>query len=502
MANAVRLKRLTRAQAIVTRYSRRHVVLDLGLGAIGSMPSPWMGTASVGAAVALQAPVIYQPMVRQLCALYGVPTTDRMKKTARRSAIGAGAVDLAGEFGLEFVAKHIRNAAADHGIGLASSAVPIIGGVAGAIIDVKIAKEVTRLVGVMTLLYLENPVGWIGSKRSTYKLVRGVLYKHRKTPVAQLVEGIIEAVERDAASAAGLQALHGKLGDSSDAIIDSLVVGAPLADDANNVSQPVIDAVEHLRHQRADFDVRNLQDIAEALRRYRERWAAQFAGHVGDMVAHDQTPGSTLPASASQEAYDLIDRSGIEWQVKTGKTAASMARDHIERHPDIPIITNEDAADELHDDHLRAVGMSDLDTEHLRHMVDSTTVSIKDLADAHPALPIVSTILAANREASRWKNGEISASQMVENIAVRVGSRSLSVFILTSGLVLLATCAGIIAGAGPLIAGAAIVGGMVGNEVADELVDRSVADRILSIRLPVGFANNLVVALQSAAHPG
>jgi len=207
-----------------------------------------------------------------------------------------------------------------------------------------------------------------------------------------------------------------------------------------------------------------------------------------------------MPESASQPTYDLIDKNGVEWQVKTGKTALRMAREHLDKHPDTPVITNDEAAAGLQADHLHAVGMTDLDTGHLRLLVDSTTVSVRDLAEAHPTLPIVATILAVQKEASRWKRGEISAPQMVGNIAVRVSSRSACLFIATSALVLLATGAGIVAGAGPLIAGGAILGGMIGNEVADELLDRNVVDRVLSFRLPVRFANQLVVALQGVSN--
>jgi hypothetical protein len=417
---------------------------------------------------------------------------------ARRGAVAAGIFDLAGEFGKEFVVKHLHDAAMEYGIGLVASQVPLVGGVAGAIVDVKVAKDVTRLVGVMTLVYLENPAGWIGTKTSTYKLIRAIMHEERRTPISALVEKIVRATESDALSMRSFQTLREQFGEKAGAVVDALVYGVPLANDADNVSQAVLDGLDQLKHGSVDFNGKSLDDVSEALNDYRDHgWAAQFAGHVAEMVAHEQMPGSTLPESASQSTYDITDKYGVEWQVKTGKTALRMAREHLEKHPDTPVITNEEAAEALQTDHPHAVGMNDLDTDHLRHLVDSTTVSIQDLVEAHPTLPIVATILAARKEALRWRGGEISALQMVGNIGVRVGSRSACIFIVTSTMVLLATGAGVLAGAGPLIAGGAIVGGMLGNEAAGEILDRNVIDHVLSLRLPVRFANQLVINLQA-----
>ncbi len=77
----MRFQRLIDGERIVKKFTAGHVGMDVGLGVLGAIPIPWMGTMSVGAAIAAQAPLIYKPMVGKLCDLYGVKPGKRLRAT-------------------------------------------------------------------------------------------------------------------------------------------------------------------------------------------------------------------------------------------------------------------------------------------------------------------------------------------------------------------------------------------------------------------------------------
>src|ERR1700680_1724502 len=67
--DASTLQRLTSAETIIRRYARRHIKMDVFIGIVGILPG--LGTVALLGAIAAQKPVIYDPMLRELDALYG-----------------------------------------------------------------------------------------------------------------------------------------------------------------------------------------------------------------------------------------------------------------------------------------------------------------------------------------------------------------------------------------------------------------------------------------------
>jgi uncharacterized protein (DUF697 family) len=103
-------------------------------------------------AIGAQAPVIYQPMVRELATLY-LADRDASTNTIINQNVLAGAVaETAAEFGIEFIKETATELLQERGIGLGLSFIPIVGGIAGATLDAIIAKKLTKTVGAMTLV--------------------------------------------------------------------------------------------------------------------------------------------------------------------------------------------------------------------------------------------------------------------------------------------------------------------------------------------------------------
>lgn len=167
------------AETIISRFANRHAWMDAGIGLVGGIV-PGGGIASMVASILAQAPLVYQPMVKQLATVYSADpdeVRDIVGKAVMQgtfadtlSYIGS---DLAAAFGAEFFVELAPELVQEMGVGAVLTLIPIVGGVASAIIDVVIARHLTWRVGRMTELFFLNNCAWVrGSRQETYGIAK------------------------------------------------------------------------------------------------------------------------------------------------------------------------------------------------------------------------------------------------------------------------------------------------------------------------------------------
>ncbi len=119
-----------------------------------------------------QGPVIYQPLARDIAAIYGRKPGKVENEEVIYGALTGGVQDIAVDLGTEFFREIAMELVQDVGLGTLTSIIPILGGIASTAIDSKIAWTMTWRVGLMLALYHENGGKWIESRKHTYELVR------------------------------------------------------------------------------------------------------------------------------------------------------------------------------------------------------------------------------------------------------------------------------------------------------------------------------------------
>ncbi len=152
MAN-VSLFWLTRRNALATgviaRYAGTHAAASVGIGVAG-LVVPGGGLVSMIAALAMQAPVIYQPLAHDLATVYGAPPAAlaawcggaRLALPTLRTEASARAGDaLASAFGQEFLRSLLKGMLPDLGIGAAVSLIPTVGGLIEAALCAPLARD-------------------------------------------------------------------------------------------------------------------------------------------------------------------------------------------------------------------------------------------------------------------------------------------------------------------------------------------------------------------------
>jgi hypothetical protein len=175
---ATTLRRLAdrneRAQKIIQYYARLHAGMDIAVGIAGLLPGA--AIPAIIAAIASQSPLIYQPMARDLGAIYTVDdeslgdTIEHVRGIVKQGAFETGILDIASEFGQEFMMQIGHELLTEVGLGvLGSLCIPLLGGAVGASLDYLIANMMTWRVGTMVSIYYQNGGEWLGSRYATYE---------------------------------------------------------------------------------------------------------------------------------------------------------------------------------------------------------------------------------------------------------------------------------------------------------------------------------------------
>lgn len=167
-------KRNAQATEIIRAYALKHTLTDLGIGFVGTaLPVPGSGIAAMVAAMLVQAPLFYQPMVRQLATVYAaVPDILPGRLIVRETSMDVMG-ELATEFGAAFLRKTTLRILRERNISLGVGFLPVVGGVASAVIDATFATTLTWRVGKMAAIYYQHG-GWIHSREATYDRARAL----------------------------------------------------------------------------------------------------------------------------------------------------------------------------------------------------------------------------------------------------------------------------------------------------------------------------------------
>jgi hypothetical protein len=157
------------ARTTIERYSNRHAKMDVAIGAAGFFG---LAIPALIGAIALQAPVIYQPLARELANIYNSGIDEETEQIIEENLILTGAADIANEFGTEFMASVASELVTEAGLGSAAGFIPIVGGLVGAALDYVIATAMTWRVGTMVAIYYQNGGKWVGDRKHTLELAK------------------------------------------------------------------------------------------------------------------------------------------------------------------------------------------------------------------------------------------------------------------------------------------------------------------------------------------
>ncbi len=191
-------ERNAQATEIIRTYALRHTLTDLGIGFVGTaLPVPGSGIAAMVAAMLVQAPLFYQPMVKQLATVYAA-TPDALPEgliTREMSMDVMG--ELATEFGASFLRKTVMRILRERNISLGVGFLPVIGGVASAVIDATFATTLTWRVGKMAAIYYQHG-GWIRNREATYERARALTpwSLQQNSNLAEIYERIPEVQQK------------------------------------------------------------------------------------------------------------------------------------------------------------------------------------------------------------------------------------------------------------------------------------------------------------------
>lgn len=180
-------KRNAEAAAVIGDYASNHAMMDIIIGAVtGFVPAG--GLIGMATSIAVQAPLVYQPMVRRLALIYS-RGPDKYTTSAVAMATGIGAIGeigseamseylsqyLSTEFGQQFMVEILTDLIPELGAGAAASLIPVVSIFASAAVDAILAATLTWQVGTMVTVYFMNGDQWLGSKENTHAKIKGIV---------------------------------------------------------------------------------------------------------------------------------------------------------------------------------------------------------------------------------------------------------------------------------------------------------------------------------------
>lgn len=152
-------------------FAIAHQAIDVGMGVVGWF-IPAGGLISMAASIGVQAPLIYQPLSREIGKIYLAQPDGEVNELVDDAAIEGAIADLVAGFGTEFMTEIAMELLHEIGIGAGIAVLPIIGNIVGTALDAKIAATMTWRVGITTAIYFENGCHWVGDRKTTYEAAR------------------------------------------------------------------------------------------------------------------------------------------------------------------------------------------------------------------------------------------------------------------------------------------------------------------------------------------
>jgi len=147
-------------------------------------------------------------------------------------------------------------------------------------------------------------------------------------------------------------------------------------------------------------------------------------GYVGEQIARDVAQDSAhrveFPETPNQPGYDmLVD--GDPVQVKVGKHAAQNIGEHFEKYPDIPVVTDPEAAAQFADSGL-VDGMPELAPDNIDQVTDQTLDGIDGLDgdQTHGVVPIFTAFRSGIRELELLVRGNTDLEHSAKNVGLDI----------------------------------------------------------------------------------
>jgi uncharacterized protein (DUF697 family) len=161
------------AREFISNYANKHAKMDIAVGVVGLFP--FLSIPALGAAIAAQSPLIYQPLARDLANVYMAEPGELEKakhSIVHQVSLQTGVLDVAANFGTDFMLQIAGELITEMGLGVGLSAIPILGGVVGAGLDYIIATQMTWRVGSMVSIYFQNGGEWVDNQKHTFELAK------------------------------------------------------------------------------------------------------------------------------------------------------------------------------------------------------------------------------------------------------------------------------------------------------------------------------------------
>jgi hypothetical protein len=159
-----------RAERIIQDYAAKAALMGIGVGLASWIPGA--AIPAILASLAIQKTQIYQPMARDLAALYRKDTDSYTDKLVNVASISTTGIEFASEFALEFLSDQAQELIWDAGLGAAASFIPFAGVAIGAGLDYAISQMLTWRVGTMTSIYFQNGGEWVGDRKQTLNIAK------------------------------------------------------------------------------------------------------------------------------------------------------------------------------------------------------------------------------------------------------------------------------------------------------------------------------------------
>lgn len=153
-----------------------------------------------------------------------------------------------------------------------------------------------------------------------------------------------------------------------------------------------------------------------------EGWMTRLEGYVNEQYAADVLTDLgyevEFPTSANQEGWDLLVN-GEPWQVKGGHTPSVIA-DHLEKNPDIPVVTS-DVLKEHSAEQEAVIGLQELDPDVIEQVTEQTIGAADSLGDTMGiGVPIVTLAASGFREFKLLTGGQTDITNAMKNVGLDV----------------------------------------------------------------------------------
>jgi uncharacterized protein (DUF697 family) len=163
------------ANIVIEKYAMHHRFMDIE-NCIAEIFISKDDILAALAPIAAQAPLIYQPLVKELSCIYSATPDMIMQGLVIDTVTITMISDLKNkfiiEFGPEFILELLHEIWSELGIGAVADLQPVIGDVAVAIFDATFATTLIWQIGTMTAMYFMNDEEWIASKQETRRRAR------------------------------------------------------------------------------------------------------------------------------------------------------------------------------------------------------------------------------------------------------------------------------------------------------------------------------------------